>query len=52
LTISPALGRWALFLGYERRLRKMPAFAAVKTNYFGLSANLPDGEQTAPDSSG
>jgi len=52
LTISPPLGRWALFLGYRRRMRRAPALAAVRRNYFGLSAHLPDGSETAPDSSG
>jgi hypothetical protein len=52
LTISPVLGRWALFLGYRRRMRRTPALAAVRSNYFGLSAHLPDGSETAPDSSG
>jgi hypothetical protein len=52
LTISPPLGRWALFLGYRRRLRRTPSLIAVRRNYFGLSARLPDETQTAPDSSG
>jgi hypothetical protein len=52
LTISPPLGRWALFLGYRRRLHKTPSLVAVRRTYFGLSARLPDQTQTAPDSSG
>jgi hypothetical protein len=52
LTISPGLGRWALFLGYRRRLARLPGLVAVAQNYFGLSARLPDGKVTAPDSTG
>ncbi len=52
LTISPPLGRWVIFLGYRRRLRRVPTIDAVSRNYFGLSATLSDGSRSAADSSG
>jgi hypothetical protein len=52
LTISPPLGRWALFLGYRRRLAKEPMLTSVTHHYFGLTARLSDGKETAADSTG
>lgn len=39
LLITPGLGRWAIFLGYERRLRKLKDLEKAQANYFGLPAD-------------
>jgi hypothetical protein len=52
LLVTPALGRWALFLGYESRLRKLNAIEKVANSYFGLPADGPDGRSILPDDKG
>jgi hypothetical protein len=50
LVVVPALGRWALFLGYDRRLRARLASRLTGT-YFGLPAVVGD-DLIAPDADG
>ena len=53
LQVVPRLGRWALFIGYRRRLSaKVAAIGEVERNYFGLTALLPGGGVSAPDTTG
>ncbi len=54
LLITPGLGRWALFLGYRRRLlRDRPMLQQVsKEVYFGLPASFSNGQSVLPDEDG
>ena len=52
LLITPALGKWILFIGYSRRLGQSTAIRRVSTDYFGLPAEGPGGSVILPDSTG
>jgi hypothetical protein len=53
LQVVPRLGRWALFVGYRKRLKEtVPTIAAAGTGYFGLTARMPGGEISRPDATG
>jgi len=49
LLVAPGLGRWALFVGYKRRLRRLAAVNRASKDYFGLPADSPDGDPILPD---
>jgi hypothetical protein len=53
LQVVPRLGRWALFIGYSRRLRaQVPLIREAGQSYFGLTALLPTGVISKPDTTG
>ena len=52
LLITPGLGRWALFLGYQKRLAKLKAVNQASKDYFGLPAEDPTGSVVLPDLTG
>ncbi len=52
LLITPGLGRWALFLGYRRRLLQRRELQRAGNDYFGLPARGPDGLEIRPSADG
>lgn len=49
---APGLGRWALFLGYKRRLVRIRGVDKASKDYFGLPAEGVSGEAILPDPTG
>lgn len=52
LLISPGIGKWALFLGYKKRLQNQPDVARASTKFFGVPGIDSGGNNILPDSSG
>lgn len=52
LLLTPGLGRWALFIGYKRRLLKLSVVKDASKNYFGLPAEDSTGSLVLPDLTG
>jgi len=49
---TPGLGRWAVFVGYKRRLMKLRVVNETAKNYFGLPAEDSSGDIVLPDATG
>jgi hypothetical protein len=52
LLVTPGLGKWALFLGYSKRLLARPEIGKATNNYFGLPARNSVGDDVLPDEYG
>jgi hypothetical protein len=52
LLISPGIGKWALFLGYRKRLQNQSDVLRASTKFFGVPGIEPDGKNILPDSTG
>ena len=52
LLITPGLGRWALFLGYDRRLAKLKVVSQASKDYFGLPAEDSTDSTVLPEPTG
>jgi hypothetical protein len=49
---APGLGRWALFVGYRRRLIQDPRVRAAGADFFGLPLRDADNQLVPPDPTG